>query len=285
MRICGILKIAAVLSADFILLYLGFGVIAAGVITGGIFLYGWVSEYIAVLQKKRIPWDQLSEEEHNKIIRVKESLAEKIRRVSNRNISDLKVQVVSSDRIGAYAYGRHHVAVTQPLIDSCDEETICAVLGHEIYHVFCLDPVFRKIIMANITAGISSLVLAGVYASLGVLVILTVVLCFLCVTTDFKLSWIFRAAGRLSSFVITMTRLLIRFIYQMVMGPAGYNCEFRADRYSCRLGYGARLADYLVQFEEGHEREERSLYGIMYAYHPSARLRLEKLFPPASDFL
>ena len=33
MRICGILKIAAVLSADFILLYLGFGVIAAGVIT------------------------------------------------------------------------------------------------------------------------------------------------------------------------------------------------------------------------------------------------------------
>ena len=40
MRVCGVLKIAAVLFVDFTLLYLGLGVIAAAVITGGIFLYG-----------------------------------------------------------------------------------------------------------------------------------------------------------------------------------------------------------------------------------------------------
>ena len=74
-----------------------------------------------------------------------------------------------------------------------------------------------------------------------------------------------------------MSRILIQFIYQIVMGPAGYKCEFRADRYSCRLGYGARLADYLVRFAEGHEREKGSFYGIMYAYHPSVCLRLQKL--------
>lgn len=276
MRVCGVLKIAAVLFVDFTLLYLGLGVIAAAVITGGIFLYGWAGEYIAVLQKKRIPWDQLSEEEQNKITRVKESLAENVRRVSDRNISDLRVQVVSSDRVSAYAYGRHYVAATQPLLDSCDEETICAVLGHEIYHVFCLDPIFRKIILANITVCISGLILAGVYASRGLLAVLVVV-CFLCILADFRLSWIFWAACRLISFTISMSRILIHFIYQIVMGPAGYKCEFRADRYSCRLGYGAPLADYLVQFAEEHEREKGSFYGIMYAYHPSVCVRLQKL--------
>lgn len=276
MRVCGVLKIAAVLFVDFTLLYLGLGVIAAAVITGGIFLYGWGGEYIAVLQRNRIPWDQLSEEEQNKITRVKESLEENVRRVSNRNISDLRVQVVSSDRVSAYAYGRHYVAVTQPLLDSCDEETICAVLGHEIYHVFCLDPVFRKIILANITVFISGLIIAGVYASLGLWILLAVI-CFLCFLVNVKLSWIFWAACRLISFTISMSRILIQFIYQIVMGPAGYKCEFRADRYSCRLGYSARLADYLVRFAEGHEREKGSFYGIMYAYHPSVCLRLQKL--------
>lgn len=70
---------------------------------------------------------------------------------------------------------------------------------------------------------------------------------------------------------------LVLVIYQTLMGLASRASEYRADRYSCRLGYGVQLKYFLRTYVLPQDGQKRTLTEIIYASHPDTCKRLEKI--------
>lgn len=66
-------------------------------------------------------------------------------------------------------------------------------------------------------------------------------------------------------------------IYQTLMGLVSRASEYRADRYSCRLGYGVQLKYFLRTYVLPQDGQKRTLTEIIYASHPDTCKRLEKI--------
>lgn len=61
------------------------------------------------------------------------------------------------------------------------------------------------------------------------------------------------------------------------MGLVSRSCEFRADKYSCQLGYGSQLSYFLNHFVGGQGQEQRSIHQILYASHPDTEKRVMRI--------
>lgn len=283
MKICGILRIAAVLLADFILLYLVLGllrieyeVLAAVLITGGIFAYGWAGEYLAVFRSRLVLPEQLDEKEKEKLKVLKKCLTEKVRSVSGKDISALKLRVIESDQMHIYTYGSRNVAIARSYLNSCEERTACSVLAREISHVFCMDAFFHRVVFANVSLIVGGAVLAGIFPLLLVWLLLVGLWIWL---GDCKLLCILLVFARckVGGLIGCIVRYPVWFVYQAVMRMTGQRCEFRADRYSCQLGYGSQLVDFLPRLEEISAAKKKCIYDVLYAFSPSLQKRLQKI--------
>lgn len=124
MREDGIIKIMLVLLADFYLAYFSLGTGAAILLCFGIMFYAWIGEYTALFKDRAIGLEDLDEYERSRLLRVYECLSEDVRRVSGIEISGLKLHVIPSDNINAYAYGFQNIAVTRAALNSCDDTTL-----------------------------------------------------------------------------------------------------------------------------------------------------------------
>ena len=276
MRVSGMIKITAALFVDFLLCSIGLGAVLAAIVTGGILFYAWIGEYIAVSRDRAIPLEQLSSGDRQRLGRVKAGLTEDVRRFSGEDISRLKLYVIPSDQVNAYAYGFRNVAVTRAVLHSCDETTICAVLGHEVAHILCMDAVFHRIIFANVALILGGLIIAS-FISMSALWILFLALCLFGVCTSVFSVLIFHGIRKMTKGIFTAVQYTVVFLYQVVMGLISRRCEFRAVRYSCQLGYRSQLRYFLTRFVEGQEPERRSLHEILYATHPPVRKRLQRI--------
>lgn len=276
MRAIGMTKITGILIVDFLLLYYAFGVEAAIFITAGIMLYGWLGEYTALLKDGAIRTDKLRDYERIKLTQANSCLSDDVRRVSGVDISGLKLHVIPSDSVNAFAYGFHNIAITRAALNACDDITLCSVLGHEISHILNMDAVVNRLIFANVTLMIAGLGI-GSFVAVSFVWIVFLALWIMGACRGLFSMLFFRGTNKVVKGSFTMLQHFVLFIYQVVMGLTSRRCEFRADRYSCELGYGPQLSYFLTRFVETQENRKKSLSEILYDSHPAAYKRILRI--------
>ncbi|MDO5407809.1 MAG: M48 family metalloprotease [Eubacteriales bacterium] len=276
MRIVGAVKISGILLMDFLIVYYTMGVEAALFITGGVMLFGWLGEYLTLLKEGAVQLNCLNEYEKTKLRRVHNCLRDAVKRVSGADISGLKLHVIPSDNINAYAYGFNNVAITRGMLNCCDETTLCAVLGHEISHTLNMDAVAGRMIFANITLVLAGLT-AGSFITVSFMWILFIMLCALGICGGFISVFLFSGAKELVKGIFTVIQYIVLFVYKLIMGIASRGNEFRADRFSCQLGYGSALSYFLTRFVESQQNQQRTLTDIIYASHPATYRRVQRI--------
>lgn len=276
MKLRGYLKIVVFLLVFFVWSYGLLGEEVAALLTLGITLYAWLGEYLALLKDSAVRMDHLRDYERSRISCALENLAEDVNRVSGADISRLRMYVIPSDDINACAYGLRSIGVTRAMLNNCDDATLCAVVAHEVSHTFCMDAVFYRLVFASVTiliAGLTCLAAAGT----SVIWILFAVLCALGLCGGLFSMFLFQGFSRLVKGYFTLIQRAVLFVYQAVMACVSRRCEYRADRYSCQLGYGPQLSYFLQRFVEIQETGSKSLQDVIYASHPAAHKRIMRI--------
>lgn len=275
-RIVGVTKLIGILLVDFFLAYYILGVKVALLNTVGIMLYGWLGEYIGLLKDGAIRLDYLNDYERVKLLRVHNCLIDDVKRVSGSDISRLKLHIIPSDDINACAYGFNNVGITRATLNCCDETILCSVLGHEISHILNMDAVVNRLIFANVTLVIVGLIMAS-FITVSFMWIVFIILCAFGICGGLFSMFIFHGTKKLVKGTFTVLQHVVLFIYKVVIGIASRSCEFRADKYSCELGYGPQLSYFLNRFVGGQESTQRSLTEILYNSHPATYKRVFRI--------
>ena len=89
--------------------------------------------------------------------------------------------------------------------------------------------------------------------------------------------FLFQGISKLVKGCFTLMQRVVLFVYQAVMACVSRQCEYRADRYSCELGYASQLSYFLQRFVEGQETGHRSLQEVIYASHPATHKRIQRI--------
>lgn len=282
MKLMGYLKIAVFLLVFFALSHSILGLEAAAFLTLGITLYAWLGEYLSLLKDGAIRMDHLRDYERSRISCALENLTADVQRVSGVDISKLRMHVIPSDNINACAYGFRNIGVTRAMLSNCDDATLCAVLAHEVSHTACMDAVFYRLVFASVTILIASLICLSA-ASTSVIWILFAVLCTLGLCGGLFSMFLFQGFSQLVKGYFTLMQHVVLFVYQAVMACVSRQCEYRADRYSCELGYGPQLSYFLQRFVENQETSPKSLQEVIYASHPATHKRIQRIEQDCSD--
>lgn len=276
MRVKGIIKITLAIIVDFALVYGLFGIEAAGLVCGGIMLYAWLGEYTALMKDSAVKISSLNDYERMKLTRSFNTLVGDVQEKSAVDISGVKLHLIPSDQINAYAYGFHNIAVTRGALSVCDELTLNAVLSHEVSHILCMDAVFHRIVFANITLVIVGLIISS-FAATSFMWIIFWVLCLFGICKGCVSIFLFSGISKMIKGMFELMQRFVLFAYQAIMGVVSRNSEFRADRYACSLGYGSQLNYFLSRFMEGQDSRKRTLRDILYAAHPDTYKRIERI--------
>lgn len=276
MRISGIIRLALVALIDFIIVYALLGILPALTVTAGIMLYAWLGEYIALARDRAVGMKKMTAADRIRLTRLRSCLAADVRRVSNADISRLKLHVIPSDTVNAYAYGFGNVGVTRTLLDSCDDTTVCAVLAHEVSHILCLDAVFYRAVFANVAVLLGFLTV-GSFVSAAVGWVLFIILCACGVCGGIISLLVFNGITRLIRGAYSLLQRFAVFVFQTVMGIVNRRSEFRADGYSCSLGYSRQLSYFLTRFVQDTAQAPRTLTDVLYSTHPTTYKRLSRI--------
>lgn len=284
MKLNGYLKIAVFLLMLFAFVYCTLGVEVAVLLTLGIVLYAWLGEYLELLKDGAIRMDHLREYERNRLSCALANLSEDVNRVSGADISKLRLHLIPSDNMNACAYGFRNIGVTQAMLNNCDDATLCAVVAHEVSHTFCMDAVFYRLVFASVTILIAGLICLSV-ASTSVIWIIFAVLCALGLCGGLFSMFLFQGFSKLVKGYFSLLQRAVLFVYQAVMACVSRRCEFRADHYSCQLGYGPQLSYFLQRFVESRKTGPKSLQEVIYASHPPTHKRILRIEQNCTDLI
>ena len=276
MRTFGVVKIAVVVFLDFIVLNHILGMDAAFILIAGIALYAWLGEYSALWKDKAIHLKDLPDDERLKLIRVHQRLTEDTKRVSGVDISGIKLHVIPSDDLNAYAYGIQNAAVTRSTLHICDDATLCSVLGHEVSHLLNMDAVFHRLIFANVTLATVGIAI-GSFISVSFLWLVFILMCAFGICGGVLSMLVFHGVNNIVKSAFTTLQKFVIVAYQLLMGLVSRSCEVRADKYSCQLRYGSQLSYFLNHFVGGQGQEQRSIHQILYASHPDTEKRVMRI--------
>lgn len=284
MRARGIIKIALASAGDFAILYYLIGIKWTVIVTVLIILLAWLGEYIDVLKDGGICINELGNYERDKLKRSFTMLSDNVKNKSGIHISNLKLHVIPSDDINAFAYGFRNMAVTRGMLNNCDEFTIDAVLAHEVSHILNLDAVFNRIVFLNITFMIFAMLAMSFIASSAVWVIFFI-LCILGICGGFASLFLFSGISKLIKGFFNLLQRGIVFMYKSLMALGSRGCEYRADRYATDLGYGMQLKYYLSRFASGDEQRKKSLSDIIYSTHPASHKRIYRIEQRTENYI
>lgn len=276
MRVKGIIKIILVLLFDFVLFYSIFESTGAVIGVGIILFSAWIGEYIALIKDNGISLKNSRDYERMKLMYCMEMLTENVKEKSAININKLKIHIIPTDQMNAYAYGFHNIGITRGILNACDELTINAVLSHEISHILCLDAVFNRIIFMNITLLIVSLIVLS-FITTSFIWILFFVLCLVGICGGVLSVFFFSGFSKLVKGYFNLIQRIILFFYQAIMGLVSRNCEYRADSYAVTLGYGLELNYFLSRFVGEQGGRQRTLSDILYDTHPATHKRIQRI--------
>lgn len=242
----------------------------------GIVSYALMGEYVALYKHRAIHPDKLDDKTKT---RLEELLYYVTDDVAKKTGSDLKIKLwlIPSDEINAYAYGIKNIGITQGALNCCDDGMLCAVLSHEVAHTLNLDAVWHRFIFANVTLIIASLAVIT-FVSLASIWLLFTLLCVLGICRGLFSIFMYKGSHTLIKSYFTGLQYIVITIYQAVMAAVSRHSEFRADRYAVELGYGRELVSFLKRFAVvSTEERQLSLSEALYATHPPAQTRLLKI--------
>lgn len=276
MRWRGLFKVAAALCISAVVIVMLIGIEWAVIVTTLIALYAYLGEFTALLRAGAIPEDALDVYEKNKLNRIKKMVVQRVKAVNGEDVSNIKLYIVPSDDINAMAYGTKSISFTRGAIEACDEMTLCALLGHEVSHIIFWDAILSRIIFGEITFIILGLMLISfISISLIWIVFVILVLCGICrgVISAYLTSGLSKGVKALFEII----QYGVLFAYQAIMAAVSRSFEYRADRLPVDMGLGNQLAYFLNRFATAQGYQMRSLSEILYASHPPAYLRIQKI--------
>ena len=272
----GLLKLAVIFGVDFFAFYAIGGSRVAVIVSCALLLFTLMGKQVCLLRDGPIGLERLSDSERNRLKNIQEILAEDVRRISGKDISFIKLYVIPSEDMNAYAYGFSSVAITRGTLNACDDATICSVLAHELSHIMHLDAVISRLIFANITLIIVGLMLVSAVSSIF-LGLVFLVFCLLGIAGGLGSVLLFHGTNNLAKGLFSGLQYLVIAIYQIAMEIASRGCEYRADLYSCQLGYGNELQYYLLRFIAPQTQRRRTLNELLYASHPDTNNRIRRI--------
>ena len=151
-RMSGILKIAIILTIDFMSVYALFHDAAiACVVTGVIALYVWLGGYLTLFKEGAVRADKLPNYERSRLESAKCQLVEDVKRTSSADISGLQIYLIPGDNdMQATAYGSNCVSVSKGTFDNTDPSELNGVIAHELSHILHLDAEVNRAVFATI---------------------------------------------------------------------------------------------------------------------------------------
>lgn len=276
MRTKAIVKLAIGLIIDYLILSQLLDREYAVLCLLGIMSYALMGEYIALYKHRAIHPSKLDDNTKAQLEELLFYVTDDVAKKSGVDLAKLRLWLIPSDAINAYAYGIRNLGITQGALNCCDDGMLCAVLGHEVAHVLHFDAVFHRIIFSNVTLIIISLVIIS-FVSLTSIWLLFILLCVLGICGGVFSLFLFRGANKLVKTYFTALQYAVIFVYQLIMNAVSRQSEFRADRYAVELGYGRELEAFLERFVDAENQRQLSLNEALYNSHPPVQKRLLKI--------
>jgi Zn-dependent protease with chaperone function len=279
-RLPGILKVAAVLLAEFLPVYVLFNdPLISGIVTGMVTLYVWLGGYLSLFREGAVRAEKLPNYERTRLENAKNQLVEEVKDISSADISNIKIYLNPGDsELQATAYGANCVSVSRGIFDNTDPLTLNAVLGHEISHTLNLDAEFSRAVFSAI------LLLCGALSVMSFAFMAVIFLMFL--VCSFFCSWLgvvaFRGTTKVVSGIFSLLQKGIVVIYRAVASGLSRAAEYRSDLYSARLGYGLQLAHFL-SYAAVESNRQLTLTEALYRTHPATPKRVARLEAYVND--
>lgn len=273
-RLLGIIKVASVLTVDFLAVYaLFYDPAIACIITTVVGLYAWLGGYLALFKEGAVHADKLPSCERSRLEGAKRQLVEDVKRTSATDISGLKLYLIPGDNdMHATAYGANCVSVSKGIFDSTDPMTLNAVLGHELSHNLHYNPELSRAVFATI------LLICGVISVVSFAFMVVVFLIFF--VCSFLRSFLgviaFRGTTRAVSCIFSLFQKGIVLFYRAVASCLSRAAEYRADLYSAQLGYGLQLVHFL-SYAAPESHRQLTLTEALYRTHPATPKRVARL--------
>lgn len=170
-------------------------------------------------------------------LKLADSVTDEARKLTHRIPRHIIFYVQRGEGINACAFDHNKVAMTEELM-KCDEEVIRAVIGHELGHIA------NKDVTAGLISGSNVKLICGLF---------TIPYFLLYGQSDknnnvsvgpFVFVLIFLALfGAVINYFVNLAHYVC-YIF------GGKRCEYKADLFSTKLGYGVGLLDFMLSFYE-----------------------------------
>lgn len=273
-RIRSIVITGVILSIDFYICNSAVGTRAAAVFTGIILLYSfWLGEFIALRSAAAIPIKRIKDNWERKRL---ESGFEQLKEEVGSTIkyyTECKLYLIPDDSVNTYAFGTT-IGITRGALNCLDESTMSAVLAHEISHVICMDSVINRLLFAHVLVIMSALILTH-FAVIAAACLIVLALCLLGMRFNLFTFFLTRGVFSILRKVGSLIQHLVLSILKVIMSLISRGCEYRADLFSCKLGYGYQLVYFLERFTNINHK--RTLAEVLYDSHPSSKRRIERI--------
>lgn len=273
LKLPGILKVAAVLAIDFITVYaLSTDPLVASIVTMGIGLYAWLGGYLALAREGAVPCHKLPAYDRERLEQAKKQLVEDVQRISNADISRLKIYLIpGDDHLQATAYGRNCVSVSKGTFDNTDPMTLNGVLAHEVSHILHYDAEFSRVVLANILLIVGSISVSSFILVAGIFIAFLIFKAF----HSFTGVVIFQVVTKMVRGALDLLQKGIVFLYQAAACCLNRGAEYRCDRYAAQLGYGLQLAHFLSY--AAPDSRQFTFTEVLYRTHPATSNRIARL--------
>lgn len=177
-------------------------------------------------------------------------------------------------QVNGAAFGWRSIGITEGALQ-LDDNTVQAIIAHELGHIAHGDAVLNMVLTANIFS-LAALLLVWQLA-FGVVFWLIVLVVALCGIRFGCLLWVItdRLSGLLRRGCETFRSVCVALV-QILARAAGRKGELQADAFAVELGYGPALCRFLERFSEPPQ-PGRDLFDVLYSTHPDSALRADHI--------
>ncbi len=219
----------------------------------------WAGEIILKFIEGARPVETKKEKEY--LVLIFEEVYENIKYL-HPALPKIKLHIIDSLTVNAMAIGKSTLAITQGVIDTLSSEELKGIMAHEISHIYYGDT--KATIINIIGNGIFSIQIILLKITLKLFEYFTMLL------PD-------RAMKTIVNILQVMFELWISVILltgTIIFSSHKRSCEFKADEFAFKCGYGAQLIEALYIIKKMNLGQKVSIISRMQASHPRISKRI-----------
>ena len=180
--------------------------------------------------------------------------------------NNIKLYIMDTMAVNAYAVGRKTIAVTKGAIHAFSGDELKGVLAHEFGHLVNGDT--KALILNIIGNGFFTLTIVALRLIMAVVRIITGL---------FDSSGVISIVFWLFNFVFDIYVLAIMFVGQLILSLTSRQAEYFADHFSYEIGFSDELIEALYTLQKIHIPANVSLLERLKASHPNISGRIARL--------